>query len=600
MNLNTQSLSGNSARPTFNLVQNMKLLSMQNIPVVTFIILFQFIDISGQSQIIKTFSGGQTGEINSIAISADGKYIASSEDKFFDKETRKLSPYGTIRLWDMQTGKLLKLLSVPAKVGPISFTKDNNHLVALCSYFNIDQNSDHYDTIKIWNVKTRINVKSSYWRSSNEHPFKNYSSDGIYSVWGRSILMVENIKSKELISKYYPSGTNGVVDGSEINSVTFSPKDSYVAGFLRNTYTDDNKGIAILRFQNEEFELSQVLPSPKDYFFFGQSLSFSPDEKYLISSSRGIHFLWDIEKIGKLVGTFTTDHVAWSSISTFSHDGKYIACSSQNNNIDLWDFKKLTEFDYGKLPNLSVKDISIFFYGNSDDNKILNSGKEGYLKFTLLNSGNGAAKLLQIKSLITGASKGISIEASGIPVVYPGKETNVYISIHANDDLETGHAKLIFTVTEPHGFNSESIELNIETRSSKPSQNETQIIQMTLENGVYKVPCEVNGLPLQFIVDTGASSVSISLTEALFMLKNGYLNESDIKDVEKFTIANGQIAEGTKVILKSIKLGRFEINDVEATVLHNSDSPLLFGMSALQRFGKIEFDYDKHTIKLGR
>jgi aspartyl protease family protein len=572
---------------------------MKNLREVTFLILLQLPVIFGQSQILKTFSGGQVGEVNSIAFSADGKYIASSEDKFFDKEKKKFSPYGTIRLWDVQTGKLLRLFSVPAKVGAISFSKDNNHLMAMCSYFNLDPNSDDYDTIKIWNVKTKVNVKNSFWRSSTENPFKNYSSDGLYSVWGRDIIMVENIKSQEIISKYWSSGINGTVDGTEISSITFSPKNNYIAGFLRNSYTNEDRGIAILQFQNGELELSKVLPRPKDYFFFGQSLSFSPDEKYLISSSRGIHFLWDVE-IGKLVGTFTPNHLAWSWISTFSQDGKFVACSSQSNNIDLWDFKTLLEFDYNKLPSLSVKDISISFYGKSNDDKVLDAGEECFLKFTLLNSGSGTAKLLQIKSLIIEGSKGISIEAGGIPVLYPGKETKAHISIQSNEELETGQTKLILTVAESHGFNAEPIELDLETKSSKPPQNETQLIQMTRENGIYTVPCEVNGLPLQFIIDTGASSVSISLTEALFMLKNGYLNEGDVKDVEKFTIANGQIAEGTKVILRSIKLGQFEINDVEATVLHNIDSPLLFGMTALKRFGKIEIDYDNLTLKLGR
>src|SRR5690606_6181744 len=265
---------------------------MNSLREVTFLILLQLPVIFGQSQIVKTFSGGQVGEVNSIAFSTDGKYIASSQDKFFDKEKKKFSPYGTIRLWDMQTGKLLKLFSIPAKVGPISFSKDNDHLVAMCSYYNLDPNSDDYDTIKVWNVKTKINVKNSFWRSSTEHPFKNYSSDGIYSVWGRDIIMVENIKTQELISKYYPSGTNGVVDGTEVRSLVFSPSNKYVAGFLRNRYADDDKGIAILEFQNGELELNTVIPRPKDYFFFGHSLSFSPDEKYIISSSRGIHFLW--------------------------------------------------------------------------------------------------------------------------------------------------------------------------------------------------------------------------------------------------------------------------------------------------------------------
>ena len=35
-----------------------------------------------------------------------------------------------------------------------------------------------------------------------------------------------------------------------------------------------------------------------------------------------------------------------------------------------------------------------------------------------------------------------------------------------------------------------------------------------LYSGVYEVPCDINGLPLKFILDTGASTVSISSVEA--------------------------------------------------------------------------------------
>ena len=46
--------------------------------------------------------------------------------------------------------------------------------------------------------------------------------------------------------------------------------------------------------------------------------------------------------------------------------------------------------------------------------------------------------------------------------------------------------------------------------------------------GTYKVPCEMNGVKLNFIFDSGASDVSISLTEAQFMLKNGHMKIEDI------------------------------------------------------------------------
>ncbi len=125
-----------------------------------------------------------------------------------------------------------------------------------------------------------------------------------------------------------------------------------------------------------------------------------------------------------------------------------------------------------------------------------------------------------------------------------------------------------------------------------------QPIQMTKDGGVYMVPCKVNGLTLSFILDTGASNVMLSLTEALFMIKNGYLKDSDFRESEKYIIANGQIAEGTKVILRNVQIGDFIIRDVEASIMHNIDAPLLFGLSALERFGRVEFDYTNSILNL--
>ena len=66
-------------------------------------------------------------------------------------------------------------------------------------------------------------------------------------------------------------------------------------------------------------------------------------------------------------------------------------------------------------------------------------------------------------------------------------------------------------------------------------------IKMQKEGGVYTIPCEVNGLKLRFIFDTGASNVCISLTEATFMLKNGYLDANDVVGNGKSQIADGSL-----------------------------------------------------------
>jgi clan AA aspartic protease (TIGR02281 family) len=116
----------------------------------------------------------------------------------------------------------------------------------------------------------------------------------------------------------------------------------------------------------------------------------------------------------------------------------------------------------------------------------------------------------------------------------------------------------------------------------------------------YEVPCSVNGLNLSFILDTGADNVSISQTEALFMIKNGYLNENDLLNTEYYRLANGQITEGTKVILREMIIGGLTIKDVEASVVHSLSAPLLFGQSALEKLDMVTIDYEKNQLIISR
>lgn len=122
-------------------------------------------------------------------------------------------------------------------------------------------------------------------------------------------------------------------------------------------------------------------------------------------------------------------------------------------------------------------------------------------------------------------------------------------------------------------------------------------IQMHRENsGTYTVPCTVNGLPLRFIFDTGASTVCISSMEAIFMLKNGYLKQSDIKGRSYSQVASGAIVEGMTVNLKTVEIGGLKQYNVEAAVVNSLSAPLLFGQSAIQKLGPIKLDGDKLII----
>jgi predicted aspartyl protease len=83
------------------------------------------------------------------------------------------------------------------------------------------------------------------------------------------------------------------------------------------------------------------------------------------------------------------------------------------------------------------------------------------------------------------------------------------------------------------------------------------------------------------------------------MLKNGYLKEADIRGKEYYSTATGEIHEGTVIRLREIKIGDAVLRNVDASVTHSQQAPLLLGQSVMERFGTITIDNttSKLTIK---
>ncbi len=131
------------------------------------------------------------------------------------------------------------------------------------------------------------------------------------------------------------------------------------------------------------------------------------------------------------------------------------------------------------------------------------------------------------------------------------------------------------------------------------SRNKT-VRMRKMSSNTYLVSCKVNGLPLDFIFDTGASSVTLSRKQAQFMLRNGYLSKSDIVGASTYQTASGDISTGMVIRLKKIEISGLVLNNVEATIINSDSAPLLLGQSALSRLGKIQIDYRNSTLTIIR
>ena len=125
---------------------------------------------------------------------------------------------------------------------------------------------------------------------------------------------------------------------------------------------------------------------------------------------------------------------------------------------------------------------------------------------------------------------------------------------------------------------------------------EGDIVPFTRDGDMICVRGEVNGLPLKFVFDTGASDITISSVEAAFMLKNGYLEERDMGGVQNYRTASGELVEGTIVNLREIKLGCVTFQNLRAAIIKNQEAPLLLGQSMLGRMMMFNVNNEDMTI----
>jgi aspartyl protease family protein len=82
------------------------------------------------------------------------------------------------------------------------------------------------------------------------------------------------------------------------------------------------------------------------------------------------------------------------------------------------------------------------------------------------------------------------------------------------------------------------------------------------------------------------------------MLKNGYLTEQDFIGSNNYYTANEDMIEARTVMLRQVEIGGLVIKNVLAAVIKNRKAGMIFGQSALSRYGKITIDNLKKQIVL--
>jgi aspartyl protease family protein len=111
-------------------------------------------------------------------------------------------------------------------------------------------------------------------------------------------------------------------------------------------------------------------------------------------------------------------------------------------------------------------------------------------------------------------------------------------------------------------------------------------------DGHYWTRADVDGTAVKFMVDTGASTVAITFRDA----QRIGLNPEELDFKWEIRTAGG-IVHGAAVTLDKIRIGRVEVDNVEAMVLREGLEQSLLGMTFLGELYSYEFRKSQLVIR---
>jgi clan AA aspartic protease (TIGR02281 family) len=128
---------------------------------------------------------------------------------------------------------------------------------------------------------------------------------------------------------------------------------------------------------------------------------------------------------------------------------------------------------------------------------------------------------------------------------------------------------------------------------------ETRIPLLKMAGGMIAPVVINNALKLNFIVDSGASDVSIPANVFSDLVRANTVAQADITGTRNYKNADGEVYQSKTFLIRSLKIGNIEASRVQAKV-SPSNAPPLLGQSFLRRFKSWSIDNSTQELVLMR
>ncbi|KAL5632099.1 hypothetical protein ACGC1H_000202 [Rhizoctonia solani] len=239
---------------------------------------------------------GHMGSITSLALSPHCTHIASGSDD------------QTVRLWDVENGKMLRCLETHGSISVVAFSPNS---ILIAAGFN--------DALQVWNSQTGdITLGPISTPRDDLIAFSPDSSRIIHASRFGSTAHVRDARNGQLIHE--------LNTGNGILSIGYSPDGRHIVTGLYPI-------VNVWDAQNGEMKLGPL----KGHTSWISAIAFSPDGSRIISACHhGLVCTWDARQHNPAHSSIST-RTSGILLAKFSPGGQQFVSASEDGSLHIWD-----------------------------------------------------------------------------------------------------------------------------------------------------------------------------------------------------------------------------------------------------------------------